>query len=507
MGPVVLEACHIAKSFPGVKAVQDFDLAIRAGEVHCLVGENGAGKSTMIKMLSGEYRPDSGELRVDGTAVRLASPLHARQAGIAVIHQELQLIPSLSVAENIVLGRWPTAAGFTNRSEMRRIASKVLPRVGLDIDPDITLSRLSIGQQQLVEIARALSFRARVLILDEPTSSLSAAEAERLGLIVRQFRNEGLGILYVSHRMEEIFGLGDRVTIVRDGQRVDTRLITDLDHDSVVEMMVGGRTSLFVDRHHSAGEVLLEVRGLTRSGVFSDVSFTVRRGEVVGFGGLIGAGRTEVARCIFGLDAIDAGEIRFGGQSIKVSGPRSAIAHGFAFVPEDRKTQGLVLSLSVGANIEMSSLRKLSVGGWLRRRAEITMISDTIRSLRIRTPSAAQPVSALSGGNQQKVVIGRWLATKPRLMILDEPTRGVDVGAKAEIHRLVEALVQEGLSVLLISSDMPELLAMSDRVYVMRAGRLVLELSHEEIDANEIMRHAAGALPAPDQVTGAVHVN
>jgi rhamnose transport system ATP-binding protein len=271
--------------------------------------------------------------------------------------------------------------------------------------------------------------------------------------------------------------------------------------------MVGGRTSLFVDRHHSAGEVLLEVRGLTRSGVFSDVSFTVRRGEVVGFGGLIGAGRTEVARCIFGLDAIDAGEIRFGGQSIKVSGPRSAIAHGFAFVPEDRKTQGLVLSLSVGANIEMSSLRKLSVGGWLRRRAEITMISDTIRSLRIRTPSAAQPVSALSGGNQQKVVIGRWLATKPRLMILDEPTRGVDVGAKAEIHRLVEALVQEGLSVLLISSDMPELLAMSDRVYVMRAGRLVLELSHEEIDANEIMRHAAGALPAPDQVTGAVHVN
>jgi ABC-type sugar transport system ATPase subunit len=492
MGAIVLEARQIVKSFPGVKAVQNFDLTIRAGEVHCLVG---AGKSTMIKILSGEYHPDAGTLLVDGTPVHFASPLDARRAGISVIHQELQLVPALSVAENIVLGRWPTAGGFTDRAAMRRIAAAVLPRVGLDIDPGITLSRLSIGQQQLVEIARALSFRTKLLILDEPTSSLSASEAARLDAILRQFRREGLAILYVSHRMEEIFGLGDMVTVVRDGQRISTRPIGELDNDSIVEMMVGGRTSLFVDRRHQAGETLLEVMGLTRSGVFEDVSFTVRRGEVVGFGGLIGAGRTEVARCIFGLDAIDAGEIRFDGRSIRIDSPRAAIGHGFALVPEDRKTQGLVLSLSVGANLELSSLRRLSVAGWLRRRAEIAMIDDTVTSLHIRTPSAAQPVSALSGGNQQKVVIGRWLATKPRLMILDEPTRGVDVGAKAEIHRLVEALVREGLSVLLISSDLPELIAMSDRVYVMRAGRIVHELSRDSLDANEIMRHAAGAAP------------
>ena len=503
MGAIVLEARQIVKSFPGVKAVQNFDLTIRAGEIHCLVGENGAGKSTMIKMLSGEYRPDAGTLLVDGTPVHFASPLDARRAGISVIHQELQLVPALSVAENIVLGRWPTAGGLTDWVEMGRIAAAVLPRVGLDIDPRIMLSRLSIGQQQLVEIARALSFRTKLLILDEPTSSLSASEAARLDAILRQFRREGLAILYVSHRMEEIFGLGDTVTVVRDGQRISTQPIGELDNDSIVEMMVGGRTSLFVDRRHQAGETLLEVRGLSRSGVFEDVSFTVGRGEVVGFGGLIGAGRTEVARCIFGLDAIDAGEIRFDGCNIRIDSPRAAISHGFALVPEDRKTQGLVLSLSVGANLELSSLRRLSVFGWLRRRAEIAMINEIVTSLHIRTPSAAQPVSALSGGNQQKVVIGRWLATKPRLMILDEPTRGVDVGAKAEIHRLVEALVREGLSVLLISSDLPELMAMSDRVYVMRAGRIVHELSRDALDANEIMRHAAGA----GSIARAAHVN
>ena len=492
----VLEAVGLSKGFPGVQAVQGMNIAIRPGEVHCLVGENGAGKSTMIKMMSGEYAPDIGEIRMLGATVRFASPLDARQAGIAVIHQELQLVPEMTVAENIVLGRWPRKAGLTDRRAARKIAQDVLPRVGLSIDPETPVGGLSIGQQQQVEIARALAFSARLLILDEPTASLSASEAERLAAILRQMRADGLGILYVSHRMEEVFDLGDTVTVVRDGRHVATRPIRELDQATVVDMMVGGRHSLFVERDHAAGGVLLEVRGLTRGGAFQDVSFEVRKGEIVGFGGLIGAGRTEVARCIFGIDRADAGEIRLDGASTRITGPRDAIARGIALVPEDRKTQGLVMLLSVAANLEMSSLGRLSTAGWLHLRAEKQLVEGFIGRLRVRTPSARQAVSALSGGNQQKVVIARALATNPRLMILDEPTRGVDVGAKAEIHRLIEQLVRTGLGVLLISSDLPELLAMSDRVYVMRAGRLVAELSGDRVVAAEVMRHAAGAAPA-----------
>jgi ABC-type sugar transport system ATPase subunit len=502
----VLEAVGLSKSFPGVLAVQDISIAIRPGEVHCLVGENGAGKSTMIKMMSGEYAPDGGEMRMQGQPVRFASPLDARRAGIAVIHQELQLVPEMSVAENIVLGRWPLKAGLTDRGAARRVAQGVLPRVGLSVNPELPVARLSVGQQQQVEIARALAFSARLLILDEPTASLSASEAARLAAIIRQMRADGLGILYVSHRLEEVFDLGDTVTVVRDGRHVATQPTSELDHATVVDMMVGGRKSLFVERDHRAGNVLLEVRGLSRRGAFQDVSFVVRQGEIVGFGGLVGAGRTEVARCIFGIDRADAGEIRIDGVASRISSPRNAIARGIALVPEDRKGQGLVLPLSVGANLEMSVLGRLSTAGWLHPGAEHQLIHGFIERLRVRTPSARQPVEALSGGNQQKVVIARWLATKPRLMILDEPTRGVDVGAKAEIHRLIEQFVREGLGVLLISSDLPELLAMSDRVYVMRAGRLVAELAGDQIVAAEVMRHAAGATSAFASMPGSIQV-
>ncbi|MDQ2804319.1 MAG: sugar ABC transporter ATP-binding protein, partial [Pseudomonadota bacterium] len=361
----VLEAVGLCKGFPGVQAVQDISVAIRPGEVHCLVGENGAGKSTMIKMMSGEYAPDGGELRIFGQPVRLASPLDAQRLGIAVIHQELQLIPDMSVAENIVLGRWPLKGVLTDRGAARRIAQDVLPRAGLSVNPETPVARLSVGQQQQVEIARALAFSARLLILDEPTASLSAAEAERLAAIIRQMRSDGLGILYVSHRLEEVFDIGDRLTVVRDGRHVATRPIGELTHEAVVDMMVGGRKSLFVERDHRAGVVLLEVHGLSRRGAFQDVSLIVRQGEIVGFGGLVGAGRTEVARCIFGIDRADAGEIRLDGQAARIANPRDAIARGIALVPEDRKGQGLVLPLSVGANLEMSVLGRLSTAGWL----------------------------------------------------------------------------------------------------------------------------------------------
>jgi ABC-type sugar transport system ATPase subunit len=489
----LLEVSGITKSFAGVRAVDGLDLTVRSGEIVALVGENGAGKSTMIKMVSGQYAPDAGDIRFLGAPVSFRGPLEARDAGIAVIHQELQLVPQMSVAENVVLGRWPTGHGTVDFDRARKIAADVLPTIGFHLSVDLPVESLSTGQQQLVEIGRALAFQSKLLILDEPTASLSNTESERLIALVRELRDRGLGILYVSHRMEEIFRLADRITVVRDGRLVGTRPKAELDHDAVVAMMVGDQRSLQVERHRSPGETLLRTRGLTRHGVFSDISIEVRRGEVVGLAGLVGAGRTDVARCLFGVERADAGTIEVAGEEVSVGTPREAIAHGFALVPEDRKGQGLVLIGSVADNLIMSAQGRVSRGGVISRNAVKEMVARYVRKLGIRLASPDQAVETLSGGNQQKVVLGRWLATDPKLMILDEPTRGVDVGAKAEIHRVIEALVSQGMGVLLISSELPELMATSDRVYVMRAGRIVAELSGASINEQTIMRHAAGA--------------
>ncbi|HWJ75426.1 MAG TPA: sugar ABC transporter ATP-binding protein [Kaistia sp.] len=493
MRETILEASGITKRFAGVTAVNRLDLTIAAGEVHCLVGENGAGKSTMIKMISGQYVPDEGELRLFGKPVHFRGPLAARDAGISVIHQELQLIPQMTIAENIVLGRWPRRAGAVDFDKARSIAASILPTIGLEISVDTRVEELSTGQQQLVEIARALAFQSKLLILDEPTASLSNAEADRLMELVGELRRRNLGILYVSHRLEEVFELGDRVTVVRDGKRIGTEPIGALDQAKVVAMMVGDQRSLQVAKDRRPGATILKVDGLTRNGIFSDISLEVRRGEIVGLAGLIGAGRTDVARCLFGVEQPDAGRIEVDGKAVSIASPRAAIDLGFALVPEDRKTQGLILIGSVTDNLALSVHPKISHAGWISAKAEGELVAGYIRKLQIRAPSPNHAVETLSGGNQQKVVLARWLATGPRLMILDEPTRGVDVGAKAEIHRVIEELVREGLGVLLISSELPELMAMSDRVYVMRAGRIAAELVGPDINEEIIMKHAAGA--------------
>ncbi|MEP0324703.1 sugar ABC transporter ATP-binding protein [Bauldia litoralis] len=489
----LLEARGLTKAFAGVVAVDSLDLTILPGEVVALVGENGAGKSTVIKMISGQYAPDAGALHFEGRPVTFKAPVEARDAGIAVIHQELQLVPQMSVAENIVLGRWPRGGAGVDFDRARKIATEILPTIGFHVSVDTPVDRLSTGQQQLVEIGRALAFQSRLLILDEPTASLSNSEAERLMELVRDLRSRGIGILYVSHRMEEIFRLSDRITVMRDGKLVGVKPRSELDHDQVVAMMVGDQKSLHVHRQHKRGDLLLSTRGLTRRGVFEDISIDVHRGEVVGLAGLVGAGRTEVARCIFGLEPPDSGSIEVDGQPVRISNPHDAISRGFALVPEDRKAQGLVLIASVAANLTLSALRKISRSGVLSRSAEDELVRDYVGKLGIKTASTKQAVENLSGGNQQKVVLSRWLATNPKLMILDEPTRGVDVGAKAEIHRVIEELVGQGLGVLLISSELPELIAMSDRVYVMRAGRIDAELGEADIEEQTIMRFAAGA--------------
>ncbi len=489
----LLEARGMTKAFAGVVAVDSLDLTILPGEVLALVGENGAGKSTVIKMISGQYAPEGGNMHFLGSPVSFRAPVEARDAGIGVIHQELQLVPQMSVAENVVLGRWPRGSAGVDFDRARKIAAEVLPTIGFHLPVTTPVETLSTGQQQLVEIGRALAFQSKLLILDEPTASLSNSESERLMELVVALKNRGLGILYVSHRMEEIFRLADRIAVMRDGKLVGVKPRSELDHDKVVAMMVGDQRSLHVHRQHERGELLLRTRGLTRRGVFEDISIDVHRGEVVGLAGLVGAGRTDVARCIFGLEPPDAGSIEVDGAPVRIANPQDAIARGFALVPEDRKAQGLVLIASVAANLTLSALRRISSGGVLSRGAEDRLVRDYVGKLGIKTASTRQAVENLSGGNQQKVVLSRWLATNPKLMMLDEPTRGVDVGAKAEIHRVIEGLVGQGLGVLLISSELPELIAMSDRVYVMRAGRIEAEFAGADIEEQTIMRFAAGA--------------
>ncbi len=477
----------LRKVFPGVVALDGVSFDLRPGEVHVLLGENGAGKSTLIKCLAGVYQPDAGRILVDGEPRRLHTARDAERLGIATIHQELNLVPALSVAENVLLGRPPRRFGVIDRRAARRQAATALARVGLDVDPSTPVRELGIARQQLVEIAKALSLDARVLILDEPTAALTDDEVDRLLGLMTDLRARGVGMIFISHHLEEIRRIGDRVTVLRDGRSVGL-VPASTAQGELVRMMVG-RTieAQYPRRRVPPGEVLLEVDGLTATGRFESIGLTVRAGEVVGLAGLVGAGRTEVLRAIAGVDRYDSGTVRVRGSRVRGGNVDEAIDAGLGLVPEDRKAQGLVLGASVQENLGLVTLRAATRWGVVDFARLRAAAADMIRRLAIRTPSGRTVVRTLSGGNQQKVVIGKWLTANPAVLLLDEPTRGIDVGAKVEIYELINALTADGRGVLLVSSELPEVLGICDRVLVMSRGRLVGELDHSQATQDAVM--------------------
>jgi rhamnose transport system ATP-binding protein len=498
-GSVVLALEDVSKSFGAVAALRGARLELRSGEAHALVGENGAGKSTLVKILAGVHGPDSGRVLLDGAPVTLDNPAAARAAGIAVIYQEPTLFPDLSVAENIFMGRQPLTGG--RRIDRRELAARcraLFERLGVTLDPDRPARGLSIADQQMIEIAKALSFDARVLVMDEPTAALSGVEVERLFTVARSLRSSGAAVLFISHRFDEVFDLCDRITVMRDGQWVSTDQSADLTVDQVVRRMVGREVaSLFPKIDVDPGEVVLEVRGLTRLGVFADVSFDVRAGEIVALAGLVGAGRSEVVRAVFGVDRYDAGSVRVGGTELRQGSPAAAMAAGLALVPEDRRQQGLVMELSVERNATLTRRWKLARFGLLSARSERATAADWTKRMQVKAGKLSDAVSTLSGGNQQKVVLAKWLSTDPRVLIVDEPTRGIDVGTKAEVHRLLSQLAADGMAVVMVSSELPEVLGMADRVLVMHEGRLVADIPRARADEDSVMLAATGQAGRP----------
>ncbi|MEV0579482.1 MULTISPECIES: sugar ABC transporter ATP-binding protein [unclassified Streptomyces] len=492
--PPVLAAQGLSKSFGAVRALQDVSLELRAGEAHALAGENGAGKSTLIKTLAGVHRPDTGTLLLDGAPVVFHGPADARDAGIAVIYQEPTLFPDLSVAENIFMGRQPRRSlRRVDHRAVRTEAAALFARLGVDLAPDQPARGLSIADQQIVEIAKALSLDARVLIMDEPTAALTGSEVARLFGVVRNLREQGAAVLFISHRIEEIFALCGHVTTLRDGALVASEPVEDLTEDTLVRRMVGrDLDELYPKQPAEPGPVALSVRRLTREGVFTDVSFEVRRGEIVGLAGLVGAGRSEVARAVFGVDRWDGGEVEIDGRPLAKGAPSLAMAAGLALVPEDRRAQGLVMNMSIARNIGLTGLRTTARAGLMDRAAERDRSLDWAVRLQVKYARIADAVGTLSGGNQQKVVLAKWLATGPKVLIVDEPTRGIDVGTKAEVHRLLSRLAADGVAVLMISSDLPEILGMADRVLVMHEGRITAEIPRSLATEESVMTAATG---------------
>jgi rhamnose transport system ATP-binding protein len=493
-GEPVLALLHASKRFGAVQALDDGTISLFAGEAHALLGENGAGKSTLVKILAGVHHPDSGELRVQGALVELSDPAAARDAGIAIIYQEPNLFPDLTVAENVFMGRQPLRSGRRiDRAEMQQQVAAVLTRLGVRLDPGRIARGLSIADQQIVEIAKALTLDAKVIVMDEPTAALSATEVNRLFRIVENLRASGAAVMFISHRLEEVFALCQRVTVMRDGRHVLTAPIAELTSDSIVRAMVGRD---LVERPAAlrghAGETVLAVDRLTREGVFIDVSFSVGAGEIVALAGLVGAGRSEVARAIFGIDRYDAGSVTMLGARLKVGSPNAAMAAEIGLVPEDRRQQGLVMSMSIERNIALASLARLRSHGLIRRRVERSFAAEWAHRMQIKYGRLGNAVGTLSGGNQQKVVLAKWLGRKPRCIIVDEPTRGIDIGTKAEVHRLIAQLAEEGVAVLMISSELPEVLRLADRILVMREGRLVRELSSSEATEELVIAAATG---------------
>ena len=483
----------ITRRFPGVQALSDVSLEIAAGSCHALCGENGAGKSTLGKILAGIHTPDSGRLVVHGREVHFTSPRDALAAGVGMVHQELAFCENLSVAENLCLGALPARAGLLDRQAMAERATAMLAEIGTTLDVGRAVGSLTIAQQQMVQIAMAVSGGARIIIFDEPTSSLSQVEADRLYELIGRLTARGVACIYVSHRMPEVFRLCDTVSVLRDGQHVGTRPIAELSEHELVRMMIGRPLAEYVSPPNAVpGDEVLRVRGLSSLGKFDDVSFSLRSGEVLGIAGLVGAGRSELAQALFGLDHVRRGEISLRGQRVRVDTPAEAISLGIGLVPEDRKRQGLVPQASALHNLSLAILRRLSRVGWLRRREERSVAQEFFDRLRVRAASLDVVVAGLSGGNQQKIVLARWLAARASVLILDEPTRGVDVGAKAEIHALIGELAARGSAILLISSELPEILTLATRIIVLRGGRLVGEVTREQATQDRLLRLMAG---------------
>lgn len=487
----VVRFLDVSKHFPGVAAVQKVSVDILPGEIHGLAGENGAGKSTLMKLLSQVERADEGAIEISGRQVEFHGPRYAQSLGVAMVYQEFALAPHLSVMENLFLGREPRRAGFINRRAERERSAALLARVGLELDPGRLVSTLSVAERQMLEIAKALAIEARVVIMDEPTATLTEHEIEELFAVLRDLRSHGIAVLYISHRLDEIFRIADRITVMRDGRVVATLPRGELDHDRLIRLMVGRDIeNLYPKPAVDIGEVVLRVRGLTRGKAVRDCSFDVRSGEILGFAGLIGAGRTELARAVIGADRIDAGQIEFAGRAVRVDSPQAAIRLGIGYLSEDRKRDGLVLDLGVDQNITLARLPML--GGLIDLPAERRVARRWQRELNIRTPSLGRKVMLLSGGTQQKVVVARWLETQARVLVFDEPARGIDVGAKAEMFELVGELAAQGRAVVLISSYLPELINMCDRIIVMREGAIVGALGRPEFSEERIIALATG---------------
>ncbi|NLM11647.1 MAG: sugar ABC transporter ATP-binding protein [Clostridiaceae bacterium] len=491
----LLEMRNISKHFPGVQALDDVTFKVKRGEIHALVGENGAGKSTLMKVLLGIIQPDKGEIILKGERVKIYNPRIALSLGLSMIHQEISLVPERTVAENIWLGREPTLkrVGFLKWSELFSKTEKLLKELDLIINPKQKVSSLNVAGMQMVEIARAVSYNSDLIIMDEPTSALSEKEVEKLFNIIRSLKEKGTSVIYISHKLDEIFKIADRVTALRDGQYIGTSDITQVDHQTLISMMVGREIkNIFPKKQIEIGNTVMEVKGISRKGAFEDISFSVRKGEILGIAGLMGAGRTEVVRAIFGIDPIDSGSIFIDNEKVKIDSPKKAIKLGIGLVTEDRKKYGLALCRSVKENISMANMDKFCKLSFISRKKELKACQEMIRLLSIKTPSHKQTVSSLSGGNQQKVVLANWLQTQPKILILDEPTRGIDVGAKSEIHKLMTQFAEEGMAIIMISSELPEILGMSDRILVMHEGRVKGEFSRDEASQEKILACAVG---------------
>jgi len=503
-----LEMRGIRKAFPGVVALDGVDLTLHAGDVHMLLGENGAGKSTLMKILSGAYAKDAGEILIDGAPVEIAGPRDALARGIRVIYQELNLVPQLSAAENIFLGALPTRAGLVDRRALHERTARLLADLGMTIDPRVRVDRLGLAQRQMVEIAKALapaderSAAARVLVMDEPTSALTRREVEQLFALIARLAARGVAIVYITHRMDEVFRIGRRVTVLRDGRRVASRLLGDVTVAELVRLMANRDLSdHFPKVRAPIGPELLRLERVSRAGALADVSLSLHAGEVLGIAGLLGAGRTEVARVIAGADRCDEGRVIVGGRVVRFRGPRDAISRGIGLLPEDRKAEGLVAGLTVARNIALPHGRRLSRAGFLASARETALARPIGAELRIKA-TATQPVRLLSGGNQQKVVLGKWLAGDVRIFVFDEPTRGIDVGSKVEIYNLMNRLTARGAGIVMISSELPELLGMSDRIVVMHRGRVQAQLDAAEATEERVLSAALGLAAAPPETSG-----
>ncbi|MFT3847733.1 MAG: sugar ABC transporter ATP-binding protein [Propionivibrio sp.] len=494
MTSALVRLSEIGKSFSGISVLEGINLELRPGSVHALLGENGAGKSTLMKVLAGIHQASSGRVLVRGEEQQLQNAQQSQDLGIAMIHQELMYVPDLSIAENMYLGHEPRLMklGFVDKRRLFRDTEQALSRLGLEFSPDEKMRNLNVSQRQLIEIAKAISRNADILIMDEPTSALEDREIERLFEIMRGLTERGAGIIYISHKMKEIFSIADDYTVLRDGRLVGSGKIKETTQQEVIASMVGRPLAgLFsTGERGEPGGVVFEVQALERTGVFADISFNIRAGEIVGFGGLMGAGRTEVMRCLYGLDRYTSGVVKVDGEAVSIDSPAAALSHGIALVSDDRKNIGLVLGLSIRKNLTLQNPQLISHFGFIDAAAESELSANTIREFSIRSRSEDQIVSTLSGGNQQKVVLGKVLLSKPRVLILDEPTRGIDVGAKAEIYKLIQRLAEQGVAVILVSSELPELIGLSDRIVVFRSGRIAGQLSRAEATETRIMEYA-----------------